>query len=439
MPFILFILAKFFSVFIAASDTYNAASREVSSNGPFRSLQLNNSCTNCENFFKAVLFLHNRIPEKAHLQDEAYQFGFTKDSTSFKELAAELGSIEPSLRGVTPLALVSLYERIIKERKALSDFLVMATGFTWTDTRMSDMARSLVESDRELRDRENRQQAAKIEAKKQQVTEAQAIEQQVMDAMLGTLTGKKRAAQVIDEADEDAGVRITNDTDEDADEDADDDADDGSDSRPPPVVPSKSTPTPIHRISDARPGPSQRTGEPSIMQPDILRQRESFQLRALSRPPMQAQYHSSASGSTDMDPLSPVQAQGLSGFARPTPRFKRRATAAETDRISALLARVEKLEEQNRQLIMDMIQVRQSTQNSVNNIDDDLRTFKRRNVQSSQSVQEQLTLVQTRVTLVQDQFNQIDLDVLDTRKKTRDLDNRITTLENTNRLNMPFT
>lgn len=140
-----------------------------------------------------------------------------------------------------------------------------------------------------------------------------------------------------------------------------------------------------------------------------------------------------------MDPLSPVQAQGLLDFARPTPRFKRRATAAETDRISVLLARVEKLEAQNRQLRMDMIQVRQSTQNSVNNIDDDLRTFKRRNVQSSQSVQEQLTLVQTRVTLVQDQFNQIDLDVLDTRKKTRDLDNRITTLENTNRLNMPFT
>ncbi|KAK5796912.1 hypothetical protein F5H01DRAFT_359961 [Linnemannia elongata] len=417
MSFIVFILATFFSVFIAASDTYNAASREVSSNGPFRSLQLNNSCTNCENIFKAVLFLHNRIPEKAHLQDEAYQFGFTKDSASFKELAAELGSIEPSLRGVTPLALVSLYERIIKERKALSDFLVMATGFTWTDTRMSDMAQSLVESDRELRDRENRQQAAKSEVKKQQVSEAQAVEQQVMDAMLGTLTGKKRASQVIDEADEDPGVRITNDTDE----DADDDADDGSDSRPPPVVPSESTPTPIHRISDARPGPSQRTGEPSIMQPDILRQRESFH------------------ESTDMDPLSPVQAQGSSGFARPTPRFKRRATAAETDRISALLARVEKLEEQNRQLRMDMIQVRQSTQNSVNNIDDDLRTFKRRNVQSSQSVQEQLTLVQTRVTLVQGQFNQIDLDVLDTRKKTRDLDNRITTLENTNRLNMPFT
>ncbi|KAK5797010.1 hypothetical protein F5H01DRAFT_359395 [Linnemannia elongata] len=422
MPFILFIIAKFFSVFIVASDTYDAASQEVSSSGSFRSLQLNNSCTNCENIFKAVLFLHNRIPEKAHLQDEAYQFGFTKDSASFKELAAELGSIEPSLRGVTPLALVSLYERIIKERKALN-------------TRMSDMAQSLVESDRELRDRENRQQAAKSEVKKQQVSEAQAVEQQVMDAMLGTLTGKKRASQVIDEADEDPGVRITNDTDE----DADDDADDGSDSRPPPVVPSESTPTPIHRISDARPGPSQRTGEPSIMQPDILRQRESFQLRALSRPPMQVQHHSSASESTDMDPLSPVQAQGSSGFARPTPRFKRRATAAETDRISALLARVEKLEEQNRQLRMDMIQVRQSTQNSVNNIDDDLRTFKRRNVQSSQSVQEQLTLVQTRVTLVQGQFNQIDLDVLDTRKKTRDLDNRITTLENTNRLNMPFT
>lgn len=206
---------------IAVSNAYDAASQEVSSSGPFRSLQFNSSCTNCENIFKAVLFLHNRIPEKAHLQDETYQFGFTKDSASFKELAAELGSIEPSLRNVTPLALVSLYEKIIKERKALSDFLVIATGFTWTDTRMSDMALSLVENDRELRDRENRQQAAKSEAKKQQVSEALAVERQVMDAMLGTLTEKKRASQVVDEAGEDAGVRITNDADDDADDDAD--------------------------------------------------------------------------------------------------------------------------------------------------------------------------------------------------------------------------
>ncbi|KAH7054846.1 hypothetical protein BKA57DRAFT_452394 [Linnemannia elongata] len=156
----------------SVSDTHDAVSQEVSLSGPFRSLQFNNSCTNCENIFKAVLFLHNRIPEKAYLQDETYQFGFTKDSASFKELAAELGSIEPSLRNVTPLALVSLYEKIIKERKALSDFLAMATGFTWTDTRMSDMALSLVENDRELRDRENRQQAVKSEAKRQQVSEA---------------------------------------------------------------------------------------------------------------------------------------------------------------------------------------------------------------------------------------------------------------------------
>ncbi|KAF9131713.1 hypothetical protein BGW39_001398 [Mortierella sp. 14UC] len=287
----------------SASDTYDAANQEVFSSGPFRSLQFNNSCTNCENIFKAVLFLHNRIPEKAHLQDETYQFGFTKDSASFKELAAELGSIEPSLRSVTPLALVSLYERIIKERKALSDFLVVATGFTWTDTRMSDMALSLVESDRELRDRENQQQATKSEAKKQEVSKALAVERQVIDAMLGTLSGKRRASQVVDEAGEDAGARITNN----ANNDANDDADDDADPRPPPVVLSESTPIPIYRILDARPGPSQRAGEQSTMQPDILRQRESIQLRAPSRPPMQVQHHSSASESTDMDPLSPVK------------------------------------------------------------------------------------------------------------------------------------
>ncbi|KAF9111606.1 hypothetical protein BGW39_004301, partial [Mortierella sp. 14UC] len=277
-------------------------------------------------------------------------------------------------------------------RKALSDFLVVATGFTWADTRMSDMALSLVEYDRELREREDRQQAAKSKAKKQQVSEAQAVEQQVMEAMLGTLTGKKRASHVVDEAGEDAGLGITND----ADDDADDDANDDADPRLSPVFPSESTSTPIYRILDARSDPNQRTDEPSIMQPDILRQGDSIQLRAQSRPPMQVQHRSSASESTDMDSLSPVKVQGSSAFARPTPRLKRRATAAETDRISALLARVEELEAQNRQLTIDMIQVRESTKNSVNDIDDELRTFKRRNVQS---MQEQLTLVQTQVKL----------------------------------------
>lgn len=54
-------------------------------------------------------------------------------------------------------------------------------------------------------------------------------------------------------------------------------------------------------------------------------------------------------------------------------------------------------------------------------------------------VQTQVKLVQTQVQLVQGQFNQIDLDVSDVSKKARDHGNRITTLENTNKLNKPFT
>ncbi|KAG0036901.1 hypothetical protein BGZ89_008331, partial [Linnemannia elongata] len=147
------------------------------------------------------------------------------------------------------------------------------------------------------------------------------------------------------------------------------------------------------------------------MQPDILRQKESIQLRAPARPPMQGQHLSSASESTDMDPSSPVKVQGSSAFVRPAPRFKRRATAAETDRISALLARVEELEAQNRQLRMEMLQVTQSTRKSVDNIDDELRAFKRRNVQSTQSIQEQLTLVQSEVKVVQSEVKVVQTQV----------------------------
>ncbi|KAF9921020.1 hypothetical protein FBU30_008991, partial [Linnemannia zychae] len=192
------------------NSNITAITQGESSNRTCRLLQFNTSCTNFENIFKAVLFLYTHIPEKAHLEDESFVFGLTKDSPSFKDLAAGLASTEPSLCGVTAHALISLYERIIKERNALDDFLIVATGLSWTDTRMSDMALTLAETDRELRDRENRQLATRNEAKRQAVTEAQAFEKQIVMTMLGSSNTRKRTLQE-DESDETDGESDGND------------------------------------------------------------------------------------------------------------------------------------------------------------------------------------------------------------------------------------
>ncbi|KAG0025322.1 hypothetical protein BGZ81_007242, partial [Podila clonocystis] len=134
-------------------------------NGAFRLLQFNSSGTNCENIFKAVFFLHNNLRERAHLQDEDYHFGLTKEGSGFKELAADLAKAESTLRGVTSGALHSLYERIVQDRKKLDDFISVSTGDVWTDTQMSDLAQELVSVDKDIKERDNRRKAAKEGAK----------------------------------------------------------------------------------------------------------------------------------------------------------------------------------------------------------------------------------------------------------------------------------
>ncbi|KAF9150099.1 hypothetical protein DFQ26_001694, partial [Actinomortierella ambigua] len=223
-----------------------ATQGDAVNNGAFRLLQFNASCTNCENIFKAVVFLHTRLRDKAHLDDETFQFGFTKDSSSFKDLTAELRSVEPSLRNVTPQALVSLYDRIIKERKALDDFLVVATGFSWTDTRMSDMAQELMNVDKDLREREIRQHSSKSDAKRQLLTEAETAERQLTMTMLGTLGGRKRA---IEEDIEEEGSSNGS------------DADDDTAFQPHLASPAVSAPAPALSFSDTPQRSSQSTGD----------------------------------------------------------------------------------------------------------------------------------------------------------------------------------
>ncbi|KAF9014743.1 hypothetical protein BGZ52_006405, partial [Haplosporangium bisporale] len=145
----------------------------------------NAACTNADSIFRAITFLRDRLPEKAHLRDQDFRFNLSRDSASFKELAVELGSAEPLLRGVTANSLFSAYERIVKERRNLEAWLKVATDEPWGDTRLAEMALDLVHIEDQIKERESRQKAQKDEGRHQELAEAEATSRHTLAAMLG--------------------------------------------------------------------------------------------------------------------------------------------------------------------------------------------------------------------------------------------------------------
>ncbi|KAG0258535.1 hypothetical protein DFQ27_004595 [Actinomortierella ambigua] len=397
------------------------------------------SCKFCENIFKAVVFLHTCLRDRAHMDDESFRFGCTRNSPTFKEMATELGLVEPSLRSVTALALVSLYNRIIKERRALNDFLAVATGFTWSDTRMSEMAQELLNIDNELRERENRQRAARRGARRPRVTGAEVTERQLATTMVGTLTRRKRRALEEDIEEEDIEEEDLEEQDieeEDIKEEdsrgTDDDA--VASQQQPPASPIVSALGSSSLFSDTRQRSSQLKGGSFALRSNTLRKKARYHEGTPSTAQVHRRRMSSASESTDDGdalPLPPRAPGETSSIARPSPKYRGQSTMAETDRVSALVARMDQLEAQNRLLRMELMQLSQSTQRSVDSIDDELEAYSSRSLQA----EEQLALTQSQMKV---RSNQTELNLTKLSKKTRDLDSRITALENANRLQTPF-
>ncbi|KAF9163916.1 hypothetical protein DFQ26_002029 [Actinomortierella ambigua] len=376
------------------------------------------------------------------MDDESFRFGCTRNSPTFKEMAIELGLVEPSLRSVTALALVSLYNRIIKERRALNDFLAVATGFTWSDTRMSEMAQELLNIDNELRERENRQRAARRGARRQRVTGAGVTERQLATTMVGTLTRRKRRALEEDIEEEDLEEQDIEEEDleeqdieeEDIKEEdsrgTDDDA--VTSQQQPPASPIVSALGSSSLFSDTRQRSSQLKGGSFALRSNTLRKKARYHEGTPSTAQVHRRRMSSASESTDDGDALPPRAPGeTSSLARPSPKYRGQSTMAETDRVSALVARMDQLEAQNRLLRMELMQLSQSTQRSVDSIDDELEAYSSRSLQA----EGQLALTQSQMKV---RSNQTELNLTKLSKKTRDLDSRITALENANRLQTPF-
>ncbi|KAG0066918.1 hypothetical protein BGZ89_006749 [Linnemannia elongata] len=168
------------------------------STGRFRLLQLTEKGINVEHIFKAMIYLRDAVRQKARLDDETFVFSRSMYSPAFKELAAELGTIESSLRGVTAQALHSLYERMVYERTNLNKYLMVATGDKWSDTQLSLIAQELVDIDFEIQERETKQKEAVENEALQKAVKEQSTEERGIEAMLGRRKPRKRPAEDLD-------------------------------------------------------------------------------------------------------------------------------------------------------------------------------------------------------------------------------------------------
>lgn len=305
-------------------------------------LQFNAACTNVDSIFRAITFLRDRLPEKAHLRDQDFRFNLSRDSGSFKELAVELGSAEPSLRGVTANSLFSVYERIVQERRNLEAWLKVATDEPWRDTRLAEMALDLVHTEDQIKERESRQKAQKTEERSQELASAEVTSRRTLAAMLG-ISGD----HVEMDNTEDTNILEDNMAEEVA---------STSNGIAKPVSNSSachsttSTVNTVQSTSSAISSNTQITVLPITHSP--LDTAQSSGLGHLKRPlnmSGSSREASSASDSTDADLLSPPSLGNPTTTMRHGAKRMRR-TALDSDQTVLLAGRVKELEEHNRLL-----------------------------------------------------------------------------------------
>jgi hypothetical protein len=159
---------------------------EQDTKAPFRGLQF--GPTNRENVFLAVLFLRNNLREIAKPEDDNFQFGLGKEGQGFRQLASLLSMAEPTLKRVTPGPLHNLYERVLKERRDLTNFLTRETGGGWTDTRFSEIAEELVAIADEIAARDNR----RVSAKENKIAEQDVLSKRSTFQMMHPLGSRQR-------------------------------------------------------------------------------------------------------------------------------------------------------------------------------------------------------------------------------------------------------
>ncbi|KAF9418284.1 hypothetical protein BGZ94_009727, partial [Podila epigama] len=208
----------------------------------FRLLQFNNNCPNTENIFRAAYYLRDALWKRARLEDEHFVFARSHDSVEFKSMAAELGTIEPTLQGVSSQALHSLHERLVKERNALDAFEMTMTGDKWKGTELATIAVDIAYTDKMIREREARQKAPRNEEAARMAAEALTRSHTAMQMAMG----KRNAHDALLDTD---GTQDEQQSDEEAD-DSGSESEDTSVQRPPDISFSRSPALPTDGASD---------------------------------------------------------------------------------------------------------------------------------------------------------------------------------------------
>ncbi|KAI1288300.1 hypothetical protein EDD11_010016 [Mortierella claussenii] len=151
---------------VAENDAENGASNPKT----FRGLQENATGEHQRNIFLATQYLLARIQEMVYGDQDKEPFTLAREGKSFKTIAQELGVIEPSLKGVTGLALHAMYMRLIKDYEELKKVLVVETGGRFQPTLLTDLVKDLYNMDRELKKTKRQRIEEKADQRQREAT-----------------------------------------------------------------------------------------------------------------------------------------------------------------------------------------------------------------------------------------------------------------------------
>ncbi|KAG0250787.1 hypothetical protein BG011_008102 [Mortierella polycephala] len=159
---------------------------------------LTHSTNNVRNIFLATRFLvdnlHDIIYQQALTDDS---ISMTRDGATFRNLAIELETKEPSLRGVTGLALHALYDRIVEKYHEYQQCLKRATGNITAKTFLMDYSERLYTMDLDFL-RLKQKKAELKDNEKKRLKEALTL--RMMMEPLGSKTGPGRSSSTTSKA-----------------------------------------------------------------------------------------------------------------------------------------------------------------------------------------------------------------------------------------------
>ncbi|KAF9361819.1 hypothetical protein BGX34_006866 [Mortierella sp. NVP85] len=113
--------------------------------GQYQGLQFNGDDANRRRIFLAVWFLRRHLRHQGQLDIDKASFNTTKkDGGDFNALAMSIEKRIPEMKGITGLALQSMYVQIVEKRRDLDKLLDTEAGDLWMSTLLSDMALDLV-------------------------------------------------------------------------------------------------------------------------------------------------------------------------------------------------------------------------------------------------------------------------------------------------------